>query len=84
MWHAVRWTCLASCYHNNCCINRLPFSLACAGSYNYFLKVVPTSYTRLRGNKTTDSSQYSVTEHFKPVPEAVVQSLASSPARLAV
>ena len=37
-----------------------------AGTYQYFLKVVPTSYTSLR-NQTTQSSQYSVTEHYKPL-----------------
>jgi len=32
--------------------------------YQYFLKVVPSSYTDLR-NTSTSSNQYSVTEHFK-------------------
>lgn len=38
------------------------------GTFQYFLKVVPTSYTTL-GNSTIVSNQYSVTEHFKePIP----------------
>lgn len=36
-----------------------------AGVYTYFMKVVPTSYTTL-GKQTTQSNQYSVTEHFRP------------------
>jgi hypothetical protein len=32
--------------------------------YQYFLKVVPSSYTNLR-NVSTHSNQYSVTEHFR-------------------
>ncbi|KAL5562908.1 hypothetical protein UlMin_032655 [Ulmus minor] len=35
-----------------------------SGAYQYFLKVVPTVYTNLRGRKVY-SNQYSVTEHFK-------------------
>lgn len=34
------------------------------GIYQYFLKVVPTTYTTL-GNSTISSNQYAVTEHFK-------------------
>lgn len=34
------------------------------GTYQYFLKVVPTIYTNIRGHKV-HSNQYSVTEHFK-------------------
>eukprot|EP00252_Welwitschia_mirabilis_P013399 TRINITY_DN2948_c0_g1_i1.p1 TRINITY_DN2948_c0_g1~~TRINITY_DN2948_c0_g1_i1.p1 ORF type:complete len:157 (-),score=23.70 TRINITY_DN2948_c0_g1_i1:181-651(-) len=34
------------------------------GMYQYFIKVVPTVYTDIRGNKIT-SNQFSVTEHFK-------------------
>eukprot|EP00252_Welwitschia_mirabilis_P013401 TRINITY_DN2948_c0_g3_i1.p1 TRINITY_DN2948_c0_g3~~TRINITY_DN2948_c0_g3_i1.p1 ORF type:complete len:386 (-),score=74.49 TRINITY_DN2948_c0_g3_i1:443-1600(-) len=35
-----------------------------SGMYQYFLKVVPTVYTDIRGNKIM-SNQFSVTEHFK-------------------
>lgn len=43
------------------------------GTFQYFLKVVPTSYTTL-GNSTITSNQYSVTEHFKePIPGAPQQ-----------
>ncbi|KAE8732865.1 polymerase/histidinol phosphatase-like [Hibiscus syriacus] len=34
------------------------------GMYQYFIKVVPTIYTDIRGH-TVNSNQYSVTEHFK-------------------
>lgn len=34
------------------------------GAYQYFLKVVPTVYTDIRG-RTIHSNQFSVTEHFK-------------------
>lgn len=34
------------------------------GTFQYFLKVVPTTYTTL-SNSTISSNQYSVTEHFK-------------------
>ncbi|CAH9081712.1 unnamed protein product [Cuscuta epithymum] len=34
------------------------------GMYQYFLKVVPTMYTNIRGHKI-DSNQFSVTEHYK-------------------
>ncbi|KAA3488535.1 endoplasmic reticulum-Golgi intermediate compartment protein 3-like [Gossypium australe] len=34
------------------------------GMYQYFIKVVPTIYTDIRG-RTVNSNQYSVTEHFK-------------------
>ncbi|BBH09162.1 Endoplasmic reticulum vesicle transporter protein [Prunus dulcis] len=34
------------------------------GMYQYFIKVVPTLYTNIRG-RTIRSNQYSVTEHFK-------------------
>ncbi|GMY33978.1 endoplasmic reticulum-Golgi intermediate compartment protein 3-like isoform X1, partial [Fagus crenata] len=34
------------------------------GMYQYFIKVVPTIYTDIRG-RTIQSNQYSVTEHFK-------------------
>jgi endoplasmic reticulum-Golgi intermediate compartment protein 3 len=34
-----------------------------AGVYQYFLKVVPTSYTT-KEKRTTLSNQYSVTEHY--------------------
>ncbi|PON63859.1 Endoplasmic reticulum vesicle transporter, C-terminal [Parasponia andersonii] len=34
------------------------------GAYQYFLKVVPTKYTNIRG-RDVHSNQYSVTEHFK-------------------
>lgn len=34
------------------------------GMYQYFIKVVPTIYTDIRG-RTVKSNQYSVTEHFK-------------------
>lgn len=34
------------------------------GAYQYFLKVVPTKYTSIRGHDV-HSNQYSVTEHFK-------------------
>ncbi|CAH9082126.1 unnamed protein product [Cuscuta europaea] len=34
------------------------------GMYQYFLKVVPTIYTNIRGHKI-DSNQFSVTEHYK-------------------
>ena len=33
------------------------------GTYQYFLKVVPTEYTYLSG-KTVETNQFSVTEHF--------------------
>ena len=43
------------------------------GTYQYFLKVVPTSYTTLH-NSTVSSNQYAVTEHFRePVPGAAQQ-----------
>lgn len=35
-----------------------------AGAHQYYLKVVPTDYTDLRG-RSTSSNQYSVTQHFK-------------------
>ncbi|XP_062077165.1 uncharacterized protein LOC133782035 [Humulus lupulus] len=35
-----------------------------SGSYQYFLKVVPTKYTNIRGHDV-QSNQFSVTEHFK-------------------
>lgn len=38
------------------------------GMYQYFLKVVPTTYTDLR-NQSLATNQYSVNEHFKPIPE---------------
>ncbi|XP_022727443.1 endoplasmic reticulum-Golgi intermediate compartment protein 3-like isoform X2 [Durio zibethinus] len=34
------------------------------GMYQYFIKVVPTIYTNIRG-RTVHSNQYSVTQHFK-------------------
>ncbi|GAA0145598.1 hypothetical protein LIER_36149 [Lithospermum erythrorhizon] len=34
------------------------------GMYEYFIKVVPTIYTDIRGH-TIDSNQFSVTEHYK-------------------
>ncbi|KAK8558779.1 hypothetical protein V6N13_098417 [Hibiscus sabdariffa] len=34
------------------------------GMYQYFIKVVPTIYTDIRG-RTVNSNQYSVTEHFR-------------------
>ncbi|GMQ01643.1 hypothetical protein CsSME_00048207 [Camellia sinensis var. sinensis] len=34
------------------------------GMYQYFIKVVPTIYTNVRG-RTIQSNQFSVTEHFK-------------------
>ncbi|TQD78058.1 hypothetical protein C1H46_036371 [Malus baccata] len=34
------------------------------GMYQYFIKVVPTLYTNIRG-RTIRSNQYSVTEHYK-------------------
>ncbi|XP_020100527.1 endoplasmic reticulum-Golgi intermediate compartment protein 3-like isoform X1 [Ananas comosus] len=47
---------------------------ASSGAYQYFIKVVPTIYTDIRGHKI-HSNQFSVTEHFrdgnvypKPVP----------------
>ncbi|KAI4318698.1 hypothetical protein MLD38_032373 [Melastoma candidum] len=36
-----------------------------SGMYQYFLKVVPTIYTNIRG-RTIYSNQYSVTEHYRP------------------
>jgi endoplasmic reticulum-Golgi intermediate compartment protein 3 len=42
-----------------------------AGMYEYFLKVVPTSYTSLR-NETTQSNQYSVTENYRAMDAAVM------------
>ncbi|KAM6581199.1 uncharacterized protein LOC115725673 [Cannabis sativa] len=35
-----------------------------SGSYQYFIKVVPTKYTNIRGHDV-QSNQFSVTEHFK-------------------
>jgi hypothetical protein len=35
-----------------------------AGLYQYFLKVVPTTYVDLR-NRTIHTNQFSVTEHFR-------------------
>ncbi|XP_031498595.1 uncharacterized protein LOC116263128 [Nymphaea colorata] len=35
-----------------------------SGAYQYFIKVVPTIYTDVRG-RTIESNQFSVTEHFK-------------------
>ncbi|XP_021899907.1 endoplasmic reticulum-Golgi intermediate compartment protein 3-like [Carica papaya] len=35
-----------------------------SGMYQYFIKVVPTIYTDIRG-RTVHSNQYSVTEHFR-------------------
>ena len=49
----------------------LAVSFTHAGIYQYFLKVVPTSYTTLR-NETTQSNQYSVTEHFRPLDEGLM------------
>lgn len=41
--------------------------------YQYFLKVVPTTYTTLH-NSTISSNQYSVTEHFRePMPGSAKQ-----------
>ncbi len=34
--------------------------------YQYFIKVVPTTYESLNGN-VLNTNQYSVTEHFKPL-----------------
>ncbi|XP_015893003.3 uncharacterized protein LOC107427167 isoform X1 [Ziziphus jujuba] len=44
------------------------------GMYQYFLKVVPTIYTNVRG-RSVYSNQYSVTEHFKSFENAHSQSL---------
>lgn len=50
-----------------------PMGIPSGGTYQYFLKVVPTSYTTLR-NSTISSNQYSVTEHFRePIPGAAQQ-----------
>jgi hypothetical protein len=50
-----------------------PVGIPTGGTYQYFLKVVPTSYTTLR-NSTIGSNQYSVTEHFRePIPGAAQQ-----------
>eukprot|EP01108_Squamamoeba_japonica_P007043 TRINITY_DN5858_c0_g1_i1.p1 TRINITY_DN5858_c0_g1~~TRINITY_DN5858_c0_g1_i1.p1 ORF type:complete len:419 (+),score=181.00 TRINITY_DN5858_c0_g1_i1:121-1377(+) len=35
--------------------------------YQYFLKIVPTSYENLAGERI-DTNQFSVTEHFRPLP----------------
>jgi Endoplasmic reticulum vesicle transporter len=37
-----------------------------AGVYQYFLKVVPTTYMTLAGKKM-ESNQYSVTDHYRPM-----------------
>jgi endoplasmic reticulum-Golgi intermediate compartment protein 3 len=50
-----------------------------AGVYQYYLKVVPTSYTTLR-NATTESSQYSVTEHFRPLSQEMMVMMGQAPA----
>ncbi|KAJ7556838.1 hypothetical protein O6H91_05G100600 [Diphasiastrum complanatum] len=44
------------------------------GMYQYFIKVVPTVYTDIRGNKI-QSNQFSVTEHFKGVEHGSGRSL---------
>ena len=37
-----------------------------SGLYQYYIKVVPTTYNSLSGD-VIDSNQYSVTDHFKPL-----------------
>ena len=50
-----------------------PSGIPSGGIYQYFLKVVPTSYTTL-SNSTIASNQYAVTEHFRePVPGSAQQ-----------
>uniref|UniRef100_A0A5B6ZLB4 Putative endoplasmic reticulum-Golgi intermediate compartment protein 3-like n=1 Tax=Davidia involucrata TaxID=16924 RepID=A0A5B6ZLB4_DAVIN len=44
------------------------------GMYQYFIKVVPTIYTDIRG-RTIQSNQFSVTEHFKSAEMGRSQSL---------
>ncbi|ONK74014.1 uncharacterized protein A4U43_C03F1910 [Asparagus officinalis] len=44
------------------------------GMYEYFLKVVPTVYTDIKGN-TIQSNQFSVTEHFRTDEIGRVQSI---------
>lgn len=44
------------------------------GMYQYFLKVVPTVYTDIRGHKIL-SNQFSVTEHFKAAEIGLTRSL---------
>ncbi|XP_059653327.1 uncharacterized protein LOC132300320 [Cornus florida] len=44
------------------------------GMYQYFIKVVPTIYTDIRG-RTINSNQFSVTEHFKSAEMGLYQSL---------
>lgn len=44
------------------------------GMYQYFIKVVPTVYTDIRG-RTIQSNQFSVTEHFKDAELSRSQSL---------
>jgi endoplasmic reticulum-Golgi intermediate compartment protein 3 len=58
---------------NNLASTGAPAGIPTGGTYQYFLKVVPTSYTTLR-NSTISSNQYSVTEHFRePIPGAAQQ-----------
>ncbi|KAL7176019.1 hypothetical protein ACSBR2_029571 [Camellia fascicularis] len=45
-----------------------------SGMYQYFLKVVPTVYTDVRGH-TIQSNQFSVTEHFRSAEVGLLQSL---------
>ncbi len=45
-----------------------------SGAHQYYLKVVPTTYTDLRG-RVTDSNQYSVTQHFKHLDKSSGQGL---------
>ncbi len=49
-------------------ITHMEGNIPAGGTYQYFVKVVPTSYVTI-GNSTIKSNQYSVTETFKePVP----------------